>query len=284
MKNLLQKASRGTGVCLAVISLLFSIPSLAQEQIGRPLITNYKYQEYDRAPINWWALEDDNGIMYFANQAGPLQYDGVNWRHIDINGPSRSMAKDDKGTIYIGGQGEFGYLKPNAIGEIEFVSLVDKIPEEHRNFADVWEIDFYKGRVIFRTEFKLYCWDGENMKVITSENGYHVGAIVHGVYYLRIWNRGLCVLTEDDTFELVPGGERFAGERIYSMLPYDDKVLIGTRTQGFFLFDGEEFRPFKTGIDEAVNGILYLPGAALKDGRYVFNTFGNGAYLMDKDG
>ncbi|MCO5724936.1 ATP-binding protein [Robiginitalea marina] len=261
---------------------LSSLP--AQQQVGRPLITNYKYQEYDAAPINWWALEDDNGVMYFANQGGPLQFDGVNWRDIDTNGSSRSMAKDDKGTIYIGGNGEFGYLVPNAVGEMKFVSLVDKIPEGDRNFADVWEIDVYKGRVIFRTEFKLYCWDGETIKVIPSEQGYHVGAIVHGVYYLRIWNRGLCYLTDEDTFELVPGGERFAGERIYAMLPYDDKVLLGTRTQGFFLYDGKDFTPFKTELDEVIKGILYLPGVALDDGRYVFNTFGNGAYLMDKEG
>ncbi|MDM9630357.1 response regulator [Robiginitalea aurantiaca] len=256
----------------------------SQEQIGRPLITNYKYQEYGRAPINWWATEDSNGIMYFANQGGPLQFDGVNWRHIEINGSSRSMAKDDKGTIYIGGGGDFGYLTTGAKGEVGYVSLLDKIPEEHRIFADVWEIDFYKGRIIFRTEFKLYVWDGETIKVITSEQGYHVGAIVNDVYYLRIWDRGLCVLTDEDTFEIVPGGEQFASERIYTMLPYDDKMLIGTRTQGFFLYDGKTFTPFKTEIDDEINGLLYLPGLALDDGSYLFNTFGSGAYLMDHDG
>ncbi|WP_445385985.1 response regulator [Robiginitalea sp. IMCC44478] len=266
-------------------AFIFSFYTLhAQEQVGRPLITNYKYQDYQAAPVNWWALEDDNGIMYFANQNGPMQFDGVNWRNIDINGPSRSMVRDDKGTIYVGGQGEIGYFTPNEIGEIQFISLVDKIPEEHRSFADVWEIDFYNGRVIFRTEFKLYCWDGETMKVIPSEEGYHVGAIVHGVYYLRIWNKGLCYLTEEDTFELVPGGENFAGERIYTLLPYDDKIMIGTRTQGFFIFDGETYTPFKTEIDEVIEGVIYLPGVALDDGRYVINTFSRGAFLIDRNG
>ncbi len=277
--------SLGKTLCLSLIFIFsFFTSSIAQEQVGRPLITNYKYQEYGAAPINWWALEDDNGIMYFANQGDVLQFDGVNWRRLDVSGPSRSLAKDDKGTIYVGGQGEFGFLIPGETGEMEYVSLLDKIPEEHKIFADVWEIDFYKGRVIFRTEFKLYCWDGESIKVITSEQGYHVGAIVDDVYYLRIWDRGLCVLTDNDTFEVVPGGEQFASERIYSMLPYDDKVLVGTRTQGFFLFDGKEFTPFKTEIDEEIEGILYLPGVALDNGSYVVNTFGDGAYMMDHNG
>ncbi|MGB5190344.1 response regulator [Robiginitalea sp.] len=284
MQNFQIPSLSGLRFGLLGIFLLSLVPLTAQEQIGRPLITNYKYQEYDAAPINWWAVEDNNGIMYFANQGGPLQFDGVNWRRIDINGSSRSMVKDDKGTIYIGGGGDFGYLTPGEKGEMEFVSLVDKIPDEHRIFADVWEIDYYKGRIIFRTEFKLYAWDGENIKVIQSEQGYHVGQIVHDKYYLRIWDRGLCYLTDEDTFELVPGGEQFASERIYSLLPYDDKVLIGTRTQGFFLYDGKTFTPFKTEIDEEIQGLLYLPGVALSDGRFIFNTFGDGAYLMGHNG
>ena len=42
----------------------------SQEQLGRPFITNYSYQDYDASPTNWWAIEGDNGIMYFANGDG----------------------------------------------------------------------------------------------------------------------------------------------------------------------------------------------------------------------
>jgi len=270
---------------LFVFIFSFFTSALAQEQVGRPLINQYTYQEYEGFPVNWWALEGDNGFMYFANQRKVLQFDGVNWESIEIPGTgARCLVKDDKGVIYVGGSGGFGYLKPSSNGVLEFVSLLDKVPEEHRVFGEVWRVDFYKGRVIFTTEFKLYCWDGKTMKVISSENGYHVGDVVNGVYYLRIWDVGLCILKDDDTFELVPNGEKFTSERIYTILPYDDKVLIGTRTQGFFLYDGVDFTPFKTEIDAFVKGVLYLPGVALDDGRYVFNTFGNGAYLVDHDG
>ena len=268
--------------------IIFVLPvhtMLCQEQIGRPLINNYTYQEYGSAPINWWALEDNNGIMYFANGPGVLQYDGVNWNLIEIKNGTRSMTQDENGTIYVGGSSDFGYLSPAKTGKMQYISLLDKVPEEDRIFNEVWEIDYYKGRVIFRTEYKLYCWDGETMKVITSKDGYHVGNIVNDIYYLRIWGRGLCVLTDDDTFEVVPGGERFANERIYVMLPYDDKrALIGTRNQGFFLYDGKTFTPFETEVDQYTKGSLYLPGAALKDGRFVINSFSDGAYLMARDG
>ena len=95
--------------------------------------------------------------------------------------------------------------------------------------------------------------DCESIKEISSEDYYHDVQIVHDLYYLRIWNRGLCYLTDDDTFELVPGGEQFADERIYSILPYDDKrLLIGTRSKSFFIYDGEKFEPFETEADEVI--------------------------------
>src|SRR6056297_3578190 len=274
-------------ICCLTFIFIFSFFStiLAQEQVGRPLITNYSYQEYEAAPINWFALEDDNGIMYFANIGGVLQFDGVNWKLIEIPGiGTRRLAKNENGTIYVGGSGELGYLSTLKTGEITYVSLLDQIPEEHKPFADVWEIDYYKGRILFRTEFKLFAWDGNAMKVISSENGYHVGAIVNDIYYQRIWDVGLCILKDDDTFELVPNGEKFTSERIYAILPYDDKLLIGTRNEGLFIYDGNDFTPFKTEIDEFVKGNLYLPGVALEDGRYVLNTNSDGAYLIDKKG
>jgi len=258
----------------------------SQEQLGRPFITNYSYQDYDASPTNWWAIEGDNGIMYFANGDGVLEFDGVTWNLIEIesNGITRCLIKDADGTIYVGGVGEMGYLRSNDQGALQYVSLLDKVPEEHSEFSDVWEVDFFKGKIIFRTEFKLYLWDGSNMQVITSENGFHVGKIVHGKYYLRIWGVGLTVM-EDYEFKVVPGGERFADERIYVILPYDDKqILIGTRNFGFFIYDGVEFTPFKTEIDEYVNGTIYLPGTTLPNGRFIINSFNNGAYLIDRNG
>jgi signal transduction histidine kinase/DNA-binding response OmpR family regulator len=286
MHKRLRPSFRDFSFPLLFLTLLFSGYSIsAQEQVGRPFINNYSYQEYDAAAINWWGLEDEKGILYFANGGGVLQFDGVNWKRYRTESGSRSLAIDDKGVIYAGSAGDFGYLEKNELGSYEYVSLLDKVPEEHKVFDEVWEMDFYQGRVIFRTEYKLYCWDGETIKVIVSDDAFHVGDIVNGTYFVRIWNRGLCKLTKDDTFELVPGGEQFANERIYAILPYDEKTtLIGTRNLGFFLFDGKTFTPFKTEADPFVKGKLYLPGVALKDGRFAFNTFSDGVYLIDHDG
>lgn len=272
-------------VFLVFAVLLTQFFSLAQQNIGQPKITNYDYRDYEASSTNWWVLEGDNGLMYFANTSGVLEFDGVTWNLIPLSNrvSARSLAKD-KGIIYVGGESDLGYLAADEMGALKYVSLVDKIPEEHREFFEVWETDLFQGKIIYRTSNKLYIWDGKTMEVIVSKDAFHVGKIMNGRYYVRIWDRGLCVM-ENGKFNVVPGGERFADERIYVMFPYDEAhILIGTRTQGFFLYDGKTFEPFKTELDEKVRGSLYLPGIALPDGRFVINTFSNGAYLMDHDG
>lgn len=279
-------------ICRGIFFLfvfLLLVPSgticYSQENFGRPKITNYTYQEFNGEPLSWWITEGDNGLMYFANQSSILEFDGVNWKKLgkDNSVNVRTVEYED-GNIYWGGTGDFGMLVPDENGEYKNYSLINKVPKEYREFRDVWEVYHLNNKFYFTTDHNLFIWDGSNIEVVTSEEEMHVTAIVDGEFYCRIWGRGLCVL-KDGKFELVPGGDRFANTRIYQILPYDDQtLLLGVLGEGFYLYDGETFEPFKTEIDEVVKNSLYLPGARVPGGKFVINTQVNGAYLIDKKG
>ena len=84
---------------------------------------------------------------------------------------------------------------------------------------------------------------------------------------------------------MVPNGEKFANERIYTMLPYDkNRILIGTRTQGLFLYDGKDFTPFKTEADPYIFNTSLYGGLVLSNGLFALNTFNNGMVIIDKQG
>ncbi len=80
--------------------------------------------------------------MYFGNTVGVLEFDGRSWRTIRLSNGSfaRSVVVDDQGTVYVGGQGDFGFLQPDVTGTMKFVSLLAKVPIEDRKFQDVWRI------------------------------------------------------------------------------------------------------------------------------------------------
>src|SRR3982751_151273 len=74
---------------------------------GLPYITTHTFQEYKASLQNWSIAQDSNGIIYVGNSSGILEYDGTSWRHIKTPGatPIKSVVKDSKGRIYVGGVG-----------------------------------------------------------------------------------------------------------------------------------------------------------------------------------
>ena len=270
------------------ILLIHSLTGQSQTDTkkGLPFITNYRYQDFNADGVNWWAAEDDKGVMYFANSTGILVFDGQHWELVKPSGraETRSLVKGKDGKIYVGTSGDLGYVTAGKKGKLEFISLKNKLPEQYRVFKEVWETVSVNGNIYFRTNNRLFVWDYKSFKVIESKEGFHVGAAVNNQYYCRIWNRGLCVL-KNDSFYVVPNGEKFTQERIYAMLPYDkERILIGTRTQGLFLYDGKDFTPFKTEADPYISNTSLYGGLVLSNGLFAINTFNDGMVIIDKLG
>ncbi|MFQ5651342.1 MAG: GAF domain-containing protein [bacterium] len=313
------------GTLLLLLLLAQPLPAQTAEA-GLPFITNFSPKEYNAGNNNWAIVQDDRGVMYFGNNSGVLEYDGASWRLIRLPNKStaRSLARAEDGTIYVGGVGDFGFLAPDGRGQMQCVSLREQAPADARQFADVWMTHVTAEGVYFLTDRRIFRWTpGEGgkhpsespleeerhapgatvaagvMRVWPAQDRFHVASVVHGDYYVRQWGVGLMRM-ENDSLALVPQGERFAGERIYVMLPYEippdpplqkggallpNPILIGTRTQGLFLYDGQTFRPFKTEADDFLaRGGIYLPGAVLADGSFALGTIVGGMAVIERDG
>jgi hypothetical protein len=131
--------------------------------VGRPLIHNYNRRDFGAEVQQWDVIQDARGIMYFANNAGVLEFDGRNWRLIEL--PSRlgvrALAVDPTGTgrIYVGAGGDFGYLSPDAAGQLQFTSLMPPEAKQDRGFDQVFTpVSAPDGRVYFQARTKLCRW------------------------------------------------------------------------------------------------------------------------------
>ncbi len=274
---------------LSLILLFVLAPFLelsAQAKGFYPLIKNYSYQSYNAGNSNWCILEDDRGIIYFANNQGILEYDGQNWDLIES--PKRqvaqSLAKDEKGVIYAGLVGDIGYLKSDKKGKTIFSSLKSKLPSEHQVFKAVFNTYFLNGKIYFQTKSKLFRWDGLEMKVLVSEAYFQRSNIIDGKLLIGVWEKGICVLNED-RFDLEVIQPEFAKKDIYVIQTYsNDTLLVGTRKQGFFLCDSKSIQPFPTEADQLIKDQLYAPGLKTKEDQYLLNTLGNGAILINRKG
>jgi signal transduction histidine kinase/DNA-binding response OmpR family regulator/ligand-binding sensor domain-containing protein len=281
-------------------SLIFPQQQDANE-FGFPLITNYTTKDYSANVQNWSIVQDKNGIMYFGNVSGVLEYDGVSWRLIEVpNNIVRCLAIDSEGVIYVGGINEIGYLTPDKKGKLVYSSLNKIVSNDNPDFGDIWKIVIHKDGLYFQTFSTLYLLEStKNNSLSFFENITRKPLIekwttrtrmnpIHSVgdrIFVHERNVGLQELS-DGKLKMLPGGEEFAQDLICIMLPYSsDKLLIGSLRKGLYLFDSKKFEKF---INEADNFLLenrlYFQGAILRDGTFALGTQLGGIAVVDKNG
>ncbi|MBN1187658.1 MAG: SpoIIE family protein phosphatase [Bacteroidales bacterium] len=277
-------------VCI-ILSFLLSNTCFAQvNKNGIPFIRNYTKEEYGASEQNWSVIQDKRGVMYFGNtDDGVLEYDGVNWRKIPVfNSIVRSFAIDDNGKVYVGGLGEFGYLKPDAGGELKYVSLSLDLDSAQKTNADVFKAHFFKGCIYFNSIEKLYKFKEDSLiwiKELGQEmDNFFFSYIVNDHFYINHIKDGLYELVED-SLVLVKGSEFFSKMPVFSMLPFKDKMLVCTFSNGLFLFD-----PITGGCTELntqTNNIFVdcqlYDGIQISDEQYALGSFQKGCIILNQD-
>ena len=271
----------------ATVVLLVGTPLRAQPlgEAGRPYLHAFAPKAYGASAQNWALAQDTSGILYVGNNDGILTYDGVSWNLIltPTGSVVRSLAAGPDGTVYVGAQVDFGYLAPDSIGQLAYVSLLPHLPDDAPPFDDVWSTLATPHGVYFMAAGALFRWHEGALTAWTPTTAFHTAFAAHDQLFVRQWEVGLMRLA-DGSLELVPGGERFAEERVYVMLPFGDEVLVGTRTQGLFLYDGRTFTPFETEADAFLDATQLYHGSLLPDGTIALGTRRGGVAVIDRRG
>ncbi len=217
---------------LLFASILWSQPN----NIGIPFTTNYPNEVYQAGTQNWDIDQHPNGFMFFANNNGLLQYDGINWQLFPLKNKTiaRSLHITDKGRIYVGGQGEFGFFEPDDSGLLIFQSLVDLIPEPHNNFADVWRLIEVANKIYFIASYKVFVYDGQQIEVIQDGRVDYLGTALGRIFINN--ENGVGEIINNEIIAL-PGGEQLSKNIITSVIAHEDEsILFCTLDNGIFTY------------------------------------------------
>ncbi len=225
-------------IILIFLSIYLFKQGHTQER-GLLLSTYYSPVDYNAGNQNWAIAQDKRGIMYFANSSGVLEYDGNIWRKIPVsnNSNARSLAIDEQNTIFVGAYNEFGYLTPDNNGRLHYHTLTHLIDSSYLNFNDVWSTYCMTDGVFFLTENYIFKYHNNKVTVIEKERErFYLSFKIENILYVQEIGKGL-LKYENDALALVEKGDFFKEKRIHSILPFEDKLLIFTRTQGVYLYD-----------------------------------------------
>lgn len=264
------------------------------QQIGLPHIQNFRPDDYGVGYQNFSITQDHQGLLYFGNAHGVLQYDGSTWRYIFLSNSSiaYSVSIGPDSIIYVGGISELGYLAPDNRGYLQYRSLLEKIPEAYKDFNQVWQILPVGNELFFITDKYLFHMPTDKgvkeMSTWTFKNIYHSCHVLNDRLYCWEWNTGL-IEWKRDSFQLVPDGAAFAKSTIRIMAPLTeekDEIFIGTVQNGLFTYDGKNVQPFKTApvVQNFLNENSLYNSTQLQDGNFALATSLGGVAIIDQKG
>ncbi|KAA3662456.1 MAG: hypothetical protein DWQ10_02345, partial [Calditrichaeota bacterium] len=261
-------------ICVVTQTLLFFFPSSVHsqfQQAGLPYIQNFTPQEYGAHSQNWAIAQDQRGLIYVGNTNGLLEYDGVTWRLIKPSGKARivlSLAIDNNNRIYVGSYNEFGYLAPDSIGQMHYISLMDRLPQTYHQCKHVWYAHVVDQSVYFMTPKYIFRYTNGIFKVWEASTTYRKTFLYDQKLFVKQENLGLMQL-QDDSLQAVSGTNILKNNYVFAILPHDEEnTLIGTLEKGLYQYNGTNLMPFSASsrrliIDSKCAGGLMLADSSI---------------------
>ncbi|KPK84586.1 MAG: hypothetical protein AMS27_09455, partial [Bacteroides sp. SM23_62_1] len=260
------------------------------DETGLVSVYYFSPQKYYAHPQNWDITQDKRGIMYFGNNSGVLEYDGVEWRMIKVSDGStvKSLACDDNGKVYVGAQNEFGFLQSDSTGQLTYISLSEQLNDSIEYFDFIWSTHVIQEGVVFQAQEYVFIWKDDSLHVIHSEAPVHESFNVNGTIYLRLEGVGIVQL-EKNRFVPVREGELFSNLFVYGMIPLSrSRVLIVTDYDGLYMMEvgessGEvtDISRIRTKIEQLLEQVEIYNVNKIDDNRISLGTWGNGVIIID---
>lgn len=271
---------------LLLIICLGSVNQVAAQlsRYGLPGLTNFTRAEYNAGTQNWGIGQASNGLIYFANNNGLLEFDGQHWRtYNDFSLKYRSICVDNK-RIYIGAFNEIGYYEPDVAGQLKYHSLNSLVKNKVGDIDEIWRIHKTSFGIVFQSFNGLFIYDKNKIHVVPPRSKFHFSYYVNGILWVYDETEGL-MQYRDGKVRRIPDGNFFAGTQIWSIFPVnDDQVLIGTAKNGLYLYDGVKVKPWDKQVNELLKRYQIFSGVLVQNKYYAFGTIQNGLIVSDLNG
>jgi len=261
--------------------------SQAGKETGYPFLKNFPASQYKAHAQNFAITRDNNGILYFGNFAGVLQFDGEFWRLIPTANTTKvsSLAVDSHGTIFVGARGEIGYLSSGNSGDLTFISIPELAGTKIGAFFEVNYTYATTQGIYFITKNEIFIWFKGKLDIWKSDHEIISGFIINDRLYLQLKDKGL-VIFKNKSLTPVEKGDIFSGAiEIKALLPFPGgQILVATGTQGLYIIEKNGVTDFRAEVDTYFEKNTITSAILLKDGTYAFGTSRNGIVIMNPDG
>ncbi len=260
-------------------------------QKGNYFLHNYLPAQYSASDQNRCILQDTYGRIFVANNDGVLINNGSEWEIRKLPFLCLSLAKDENEEVFIAGDGHFGKLSQYKNGNYKFVGLDTLLPEKERDLGKFWTIITLKGHVYFCSNQKILDYNYKTVRsILPGDEGFHTFFKVEDHLITREKGKGLKILSVNNEFTLVKGGEIFAdNDNPVRGIIKGDKCHYIVTPQGIYEFDFNKSLPelttlkkINTPIDKWLNEKTVYCASNIGNNNFAFGSVNGGVVITDK--
>ena len=268
---------------LVFLLLIFSISIRGSE---KPHVINITPNMYKAASKNWSINQDERGVMYFGNDIGLLESDGMDWKLYRVpNSPIvRAIAISSHETIFTGGFEEIGRWDRDISGTLKYTSLKHLLDKSLQN-ENIWKVWIFDNNVYFQSFSNIYVYNHKTLEQITIPGGFLFLLKVGDEYWVQKMYGELYQL-KNNTLQKIEGSELFNGTLSRVILPYEQgNYLIGTSSGDIYRYDGTNYTIWNKRLSDQLQGQELNCGLySSKRNTYYLGTQLGGLYEVDASG
>jgi hypothetical protein len=232
-------------------------------QTGNYFLSHYAPADEDIDHLCFDITQDQRGVLYFANKAGVLVFDGRNWLMTHTPAPIYTVAISATGDVFAGGLSGFGRILSTG-GENSYEHLSTHISAA----TNVFQSLSAGGKIIFLSSNGFFVVNPASGVVDITVNPSKEQGLFKNLFEIE---GEVYVSTEtDDMFkfdgttltrsQLNPA----AGEILFAhALPGGKKTLLGTSADRVFIYENQNF------TEVVIKDIEYLQTNVLVSGAWI---------------
>ena len=280
-------------ILILTITFVISVTGYTQQSFEKGYhiaIKNFAPRDYKALPQNLAIAQTQQGIIFIGNSSGVLEFDGISFRYHSINDKTvRSLDTDANGLVYVGGDDEFGVLKPDSQGALQYKSFLPLL--DSASMEEVGRIYFTFAapeKVFFIAPKTLYIWNRRDIQIKSFENKVIYAGYINSRLFIQLEGTGLHELINDSLVP-VPGKNRFQNIQIASIIPSGtEDVLVITEKNGIFHYrlnqdttENPVIRRFNA-IDNYLRENKISCAARINDNMFALGTDGAGVAIFNQ--
>jgi hypothetical protein len=263
-----------------LLFLLYNAAAYSQQ--GDYLITNHKPDINNIDNTNFQIIQDNHGLMYFANRSGVLVYDGKEWDFYSTPGAVLSMAFGPKGDLFVGCLNDFGKISYED-NSVRYVSMSGQFG---KSFGMIYQVISFNDRIIFTGEKLLYIYDEKSAGITThaiedEENYYNLLFTSGSELYANISDGSINRLDKnfkpDSTFTL-PDASNLAFIRKNSETGV---IIAGSINSNIFQIGQGRIEMLPYSYYFTSKNVQIVDGYWYDNKKFVVGTLEKGCFIMD---